>query len=381
MNTTLIDIQSDKKEVTYQTEDGDKRQMSYDKLILSPGNSMVAPGFLDMSLENVTHFAGPDAAEYLRKRLNESKKTVVIGGGYIGIEAVSSFNKAGVDVTVIDMQDRLLPVSLDKEFTDVIQADLEKRGVKVQTGEGVKELMSENGKVTGVKTDKGEYPADTVIVALGMRPNTQWLEGILELDERGFVVVDKHQQTSVPDVYAAGDSSTIEYAPTGKQFPIGLVPVARRTAIVAAKNALGDTSYTSKTFVGSSGLRLFDYYFASTGLKDANASHYDGEVASHYVEEKIYVDFVKEDDNKVMMKIHYDANTERILGGQLMAKNHDITPAINTLAVAIQANWTLEELAHADFFFQPDLNRPWNYLNYLAMSARGEVYGADELLF
>lgn len=380
METEIIAIDPAKKEITYRTSSGEEGTDTYDKLILSPGSAQVELDFIDMDLENITFFAGPAAAELIRERLDHGKKAVVVGAGYIGIEAVSSFLKAGVDVTLVDMQERILPNSLDKEFTDIIEADLKERGAHLQLGEKLTQILSKEGKVTGVQTDQGSYEADTVIIALGVRPNTDWLEGLLDLED-GYVVVDSKGQTSLPDVYAAGDAVKVTYTPTGKKAPIALAPIARKEGAIATKNALGQAGYRTPEFQGTSGLHLFDYYFASTGLKEVDADQYDGEVASHYVEEKIYVDFLHEEDNLIMMKIYYDQVSERILGAQLMAKNHDITPAINTLVVAIQAGWSLYQLGHADFFFQPDLNRPWNYLNYLALSAREDLYGADQLLF
>lgn len=380
METAVTNIDPDKKEITYEAADGKTGTESYDKLILSPGNQMVAPGFLNMDLENVMHFAGPAVGSYLRENFKNFENAVVIGAGFIGIEATSSFIQHGVNTTLVDMAETIIPANLDKEFTDVIVEDLKERGVAIQTGEAVKEIVEKDGKAVAVKTDKGEYPADVVIVAMGVRPNTGWLEGILELDERKYVVVDEHQRTSVADVYAAGDGTQVNLY-TGGKAPIALVPPSRRTAAVAAKNALGDDSYKEGRFAGTSGLELFDFFFASTGIKDANADSYDGNVKSHYVEERIYPDFMHKDNNKIMMKVHYDADTEKILGAQLMAKGHDITASINTMVVAIAAGWTLKDLAYADFFFQPNLNRPWNYLNVLAMSARGELHGADKLLF
>lgn len=91
------------------------------------------------------------------------------------------------------------------------------KGITIKTGETVKELQAdENNKVTAVATDKGTYEADTVINSTGVVPNTEWLNGILDLDQKGFIQVDEHMQTSVTDVYAAGDATAIPFAPTNK---------------------------------------------------------------------------------------------------------------------------------------------------------------------
>lgn len=87
-----------------------------------------------------------------------------------------------------------------------------------------------------------------------------------------------------------------------------------------------------------------------------------------------------QDETKVHMKVVYDKDSHRILGGQIMSKE-DLVESINTISVAISAGWTLEQLAMADFFFQPDFDRPWNYLNVLAQEALGETHGSDQMLF
>src|SRR5699024_7604906 len=137
------------------------------------------------------------------KRANQA---VVIGGGYIGIEAAEAFTKAGIHTTVIDTLNNILPTNLDKEFTDGLEANAAEHGMKFKSGEMVQEIAGENGIVSKVITDKAEYEADTVLIAAGIRPNAGWLDGAVDIDERGFVQVDEYLQTSNPDIYAAGDA-------------------------------------------------------------------------------------------------------------------------------------------------------------------------------
>lgn len=380
LNSDVTAIDADAKTLTVQTPEGQTTD-SYDKLILSPGG---LPAELPASvngtdLDNVLFMRGRDWAGEVKGHMATAKKAVVIGCGYIGIEAAEAYGKAGIDTTVIDAADRILPTYLDSEFTDVLTKNFEANGVKVRTAEFVQEIKGENGKVTAVVTNKAEYEADTVIIAVGVTPNTTWLSGIVDLDDRGFVNVDEHMQTSTKDIYAAGDATLIPYGPTGGKVNIALATNARRQAVVAARHALGDETARIKAVNGTSALSLFDYKYASTGIGQNNAGSVEGDVKSTYVEEKILPDFMHKDD-KVMMKIYYTADEGRILGAQLMS-TYDVTAAINTISTAITAKWTLADLADADYFFQPGFDRPWNYLNVLAMTARGELYGADKMIF
>ncbi|WP_034551962.1 FAD-dependent oxidoreductase [Carnobacterium funditum] len=377
-NSEVTNIDPKSKTITVKTTEGESKT-TYDKLILTPGAKPFQLPVDGTDLENVFYLRGRDWADQVKKRMASAKKAVVIGAGYIGIEVMEAFVKAGIETTIIDTLDRVLPTYLDKEFTDVLDKDLKERKVNVQTGEMVKEIMGKNGVVTKVVTDKGEYEVDTVMIAAGIRPATEWLKEIVELDSSGMIEVDEYMQTSEADIFAAGDATTIPFNPTHSRVHIALASNARRQGIVAAKNIVKPTMKMMGV-QGTSGLSLFDYHFASTGVKAINADQCEKEVVSSYVEEKIRPDFMHNEDNIVMMKIYYEKDAHIIKGAQLMSKK-DVTASINTMAVVVEAEWTLEHLARADFFFQPEYNRPWNYLNVLAMEALGESYGSDNMLF
>lgn len=378
VNSEVTDIDSKEKTVTVRTPEGESTA-SYDKLILTPGAKPFELPVEGTDLENVFYLRGREWADKVKTRMASAKKAVVVGAGYIGVEVMEAFAKAGIDTTIIDTLDRILPTYLDKEFTEVLEADLEERGVKVRTSERVEKIAGENGAVTKVVTNKGEYEADTVVISSGIRPATEWLEGIVDLDEKGMIEVDAYMQTSVKDIFAAGDATNIPFNPTHSNANIALASNARRQGIVAAKN-INEPVMKMMGVQGTSGLALFDYHFASTGIKASNVDMTESEVEGCYVEEKIRPDFIPTEDNKIMMKVYYDKESHIIRGAQLMSKK-DVTQSINTMAVVVEAEWTLEHLARTDFFFQPEYNRPWNFLNVLAMEALGETYGSDKMLF
>jgi len=379
VNSEVTNINPDQKTVTVQTSSAEKEE-SYDKLFLSPGAvpfELPVPG---NDMENVFYLRGREWADAVKKAMPEAKQAVVIGGGYIGIEAAQSFTKAGIKTTVIDTQDSILPTYLDKEFTDVLEANAAEHGMTFQPNEVVQEIAGENNQASKVVTDKAAYEADMILIAAGVRPNTSWLDGIINLDDRGLIEIDDYLQTSDSNIYAAGDATKIPYAPGKDKRLIPLASNARRQSVIAAKNiATGKNKFTMPAVSGTSGLGLFDYKFANTGIKDVDADSLDVEVASKYYEEQILPDFMH-DDTKIAMKIHYEKESHRIVGAQLMSKK-DVMMAINAISVAISANWTLEDLALADFFFQPEYDNTWNFLNVLAQQALDETFGSDKQLF
>lgn len=378
-NSDVIAMDAENKTVTVVTPEGEVVQ-SYDKLLLSPGGVAVKPPFPGIDLENIFTFRGPEDTEQVYNAMKPGKKAVVVGGGYIGLEVAESYAKAGLDVTIVDLADRILNVYLDEELTSVLQEEGDKHNLKFRGGELVQSFKGEDGKVTTVVTDKGEYEADVVIMAIGVRSDAGWLKDALEMTDRGFVVTDEYLQTSVKDVYAGGDATMIPYAPTHGKLPIALATLARRQGVVAALNAMGQ-KVKMPEMNGTSALSFFDYKFVSTGLSSTSSAFYEGNVKSTYVEEKIYPDFMRKENNLIQMKIYFDGDTHRILGAQLMSK-YDVSGSIAALSIAISAGWTLEQLALADIFFQPEFDRPWHYLNVLAMAALDyKLGGADKLLF
>lgn len=378
LNSDVIDIDTDAKNITVKTAAGERSE-SYDQLLLSPGGYAPMLDIPGTDLDHVYTFRGRDDAEVVKERMATAKKVVVIGGGYIGVEVAEAFVENGQEVTLIDALDRFLPTYLDEEFYETLSTEAKDKGLNFKNNEFVQQIKSQDGLVTGVVTDQAEYEADTVIMAVGVRPNTSWLKDVLELDENGFVVVNDQLKTSAKDVYAGGDATLIPFNATGKKTSVALAPNARKQGVTAAKNAMGETVEMFGVN-GTSGLAFFDLKFATTGLNDSTLDSYDGEVKSYYCEEKVRPSFMRDGDVGVEMKIFYDAETEVILGAQFLS-TEDITQAANTISLAISSKMTLTDLAQADFFFQPGFSRPWNFLNVLALRAQGKTFGSTEMLF
>lgn len=379
VNSTVTDLDTDKKVITVE-QNGQSNEVTYDKLFLSPGGKPVTPPIDGIDqYNNVLFMRGREWADQIKQRMPQAKKAVVVGGGYIGIEAAEAFAKEGIETTIVDIADRILNTYLDQEFTDILQQNSEKHDLYFKGGETVQSLSGDdNGNVTKVVTDKNEYEADTVLFAVGVTPATEWLDGKIELGEKGIINIDHQQQTSAKDVYAGGDATLVPFAPVEEDRYIALATNSRRQGVVAAKNMTGK-NMTMPRVSGTSGLQLFDYKFGQTGVHGTEVDSYDGNLGQKYVEELIHPKFMQ-DETTIHMKIIYDEDSHQILGGQVMS-TEDVTASINTISMAISAGYTLEQLAVQDFFFQPDYDRPWNYLNVLAQQALGDTFGSDKMLF
>ncbi|WP_027121890.1 FAD-dependent oxidoreductase [[Mycoplasma] imitans] len=345
------------------------RVESYDKLIISPGSvprKLNVPG---QDLENVYYMRGRAWAKKIRGKIEDPKvkNVVVVGSGYIGIEAAQAFAKAKKNVTVVDITPTILPTYLDKEFTSVLQSEMEKHGVQFSLSDGVTKFEGTD-KLTAVVTSKKSIPADLVVVAAGVVPNTEWLKGVVELLPNGFIKTDEYQRASAKDVFAVGDATLIKFNPANIDISIALATNARKQGRYAAKN-LVEAKHKFPGIQGSSALSVFEYKFASTGINEAFAKKLNLEIDSVIVNDYYKMSFVPEElKAKVMFKLIFDKKTKVVLGGQIMSK-HDLTANINAISLAVYNKMTVDQLAYADFFFQPEFVEPWNVINTAGLMA------------
>ena len=369
-------IHADQKTVTVTSIlDKSTKEYEYDKLILSSGvkpNSLPVPG---TDLENVYLMRGYDWATRIKDKLTDPaiKNVAVIGAGYIGIEAAEAFQKAGKEVTLLDVIDRPLGTYLDPEMTDILTEHLKEKGIKVVTGAKITAFTGEQ-QVAAIQTADEEIATDLVIQAAGVKANTEWLKGVVDLDDRGWIVTDEYLQTNLPDVYAVGDATLAYSIPARSKMPIALATVARREARYVVKHLFEDTpSQPFGGVVGSSALSVFDYHFAASGLNSFTSEKAGVAIRTAYYEDTIRPKYVPEEygNTKVSIQLFFDPMTHQVLGGAVLS-TYDVTAQGNVLALAIQQKLTIEDLAEADFFFQPGFDRQWNMINLAAQQALGE---------
>ena len=368
-------INADQKTVSVKdTKTGQVDDYPYDKLILSSGvnpNSLPIPG---ADLKNVFLMRGYEWAQKIKGQLENPKvkNVTIVGAGYIGIEAAEVAQLAGKNVTIMDVVDEPLKNYLDPELIKVVKQELKKKEVKIVTGANIQAYQGSD-TVTGVKTKKQTYPADLVIQATGVKPNTNWLKGTVDLDNRGWIKTNDYLQTNLPDVYAIGDATLAYSVPAGKKIPIALATVVRREARYVVANLFGKKPlYPFKGVAGSSALSAFDYHFSIAGLNSAAAKNQGISAQSSYYAGNLRPAYIPKKDNpQVYTKLVYAPLTHQLLGGEVLSK-YDISAYGNTLSLAIQNKLTVEDLAQADFFFQPGFDRQWNILNLSAQHDLGE---------
>lgn len=314
--------------------------------------------------------------------LPEVKNIVVIGAGYIGIELVEAFVKVKKHVTLIDFEDRIMPRYYDPEFTNDLETEMTAKGVQLQLGERLEKFTVTNDQVSAVVTDKGTYPADLVIMAVGFLPNTGVLKNSdgstqVKLDPRGAIVVNEYFQTSDPDVYAIGDCIAIHSNAWRKDVNIALATNAVRSGLVAGLNISTGNKVPFPGVQGTNAISVFGWKFAATGLSEISAKAILGKdnIEAIYYQDTAFPPFMK-DNHIVKIKIVWEKQSRKIVGAEI-GSTHDHTEVMYMFSLAIMKELTVDELALIDMYFLPHFNKPYSYIVAPALLAMGILKPED----
>lgn len=368
METTVDHIDFAKKEVHAVKKDGESYIESYDKLILATGSVPISPNVPGRDLNNI-HFLkrfqdGQAVDEILSK--DNIETVAVIGAGYIGVEIAEAAKRRGKNVLLFDAAGRSLPNYYDKWFTDDMDKVLADHGIELHFNELAREYKGTD-TVEAIVTDKGEYPVDLVINAIGFLPNNELGKEHLELFANGAYLVDLHQKTSDDSVYAVGDCATIYSNALKKTTYIALATNAVRSGIVAAHN-IGGTPLESTGVQGSNGISIFGYNMVSTGVSVEAAEKNGMKVKYTDFQDSQKPGFMKENDD-VKIRIVYEEDSRRVVGAQLASTTSEIAMGIHMFSLAIEEGVTIDKMKLLDIFFLPHFNQPYNYITMAALSA------------
>ena len=339
---------------------------SFDKLVLSTGSWPIIPRIPGISSSNVLLSKNFNQANEIIDQAKHAQKIVVVGAGYIGVELAEAFELLGKEVVLIDGEERIMPKYLDEEFTYHAQKAFTDNGVKLALGEKVDSFITSNDLVTHIKTNKATYETDLVIMCIGFKPNDTLYKGVLETTPNGALITNEYMQTSNPDVFACGDNANIIYNPTDEVRYIPLATNAVRMGTLVGLN-IKDQHVPYVGTQGTSGIKIYDLNISSTGLTEGVAQQAGIEYETITIHDHNRPEFMPSYDD-VLLKLVYEKHTKRLLGGQILSK-YDLTAQMNSLSLAIQNKMTIEQLAFADFFFQPHYSKPWNLLNTAALAA------------
>lgn len=367
METEVTNIDFAGKKVYASGKDGKEIVEDYDKLILATGSLPIIPKISGLDLENVDVVKLFQDGQRINAALDDDsiKNVAVVGAGYIGVEIAEAVRRRGKNAMLFEAQDTSLSSYYDPWFTHDMDQVLSENGIDLHFGEIVKEIKGDK-KVSSIVTDKGEYQAELVIMAIGFIPNNKLAKDQLELFKNGAIVVDLHQETSLPGVYAVGDCATVYSNALRAPAYIALATNAVRSGIVAAHNACG-TPLESAGVQGSNGISIYGYNMVSTGLNLKAAEKAGIDVLYTDYEDLQKPAFIH-DNKRVKIRIVYEKGSRRIVGAQI-ASYEDISMGIHMFSLAIEEGVTIDKLKLLDIFFLPHFNQPYNYITMAALGA------------
>ncbi|PLS31684.1 pyridine nucleotide-disulfide oxidoreductase [Bifidobacterium margollesii] len=370
MRTDVLSVDATGKTlVARDLETGEEREYAFDKLVVTTGSKPVIPPIEGIDSDHVLLCKNWDHALAIKERARNAKSAVVVGSGYIGAELAEQFSIVGVKTTLVDAMDRVLANNFDEPITTEVEKAFAEHDVELALGQKVTKFVDTGDGVT-VVTEKGEYTADFAVLAVGFLPATDLLRGQVEMLPNGAIVVDEYMRASLPDVYAAGDSATVFYNPTGKHDYIPLATNAVRQGLLVGRNIETPT----RAYMGTqatSAVQLYDLSLAASGLTMGGAERRGLDLRMTELVDDYRPDFMLS-TTPVTSLLTWDPATREVKGGQFMARA-DISGAANVVSMAIQSHFTVDDLANVDFLFQPNFDKPVYYVGAVAMKAAAEA--------
>jgi len=354
----------------------EKRDIPYDKLVLATGASPIVPRMDGVDLGGVHRLYNPHDAKAIKDAVDRgARRVAVIGGGLIGIETCGAFVARGCEVTILEMMPRLVPSLLDTEMALLLENYLKENGVKVVKGNPVNRIHGdEAGRAAAVETADGtRVEADLVIMAIGVRPNTELAaDAGLALGPTGAIAVNEHMQTSDPDIYAGGDCVECTHLITGEKVYAPLGSTANKHGRVIADNIHGIPT----KFPGVNGTAVFkvlDYHCGTTGLTEEKAREKGYDVVTAVCPRHDYSSYIPGAEHTVI-KLVADRESCRLLGCQVAGKGDGIK-RIDVAATAMKFGSNLKDLADIDLGYAPAYSTAIDALAHAANVLRNKIQG------
>ena len=366
---------------------------SYDKLVLSPGAASIRPPLPGIDLPGIFQVRTVPDVRAIREWIEKGTaflsgmdkysgyqtqrpptRAVVIGGGFIGLEMVENLVHREFEVTLVEMLDQVL-TPLDREHARLVEARLKQHGVRLALGDGVDRFKQcANGSLE-VETKSGKtHPADLVILALGVRPDTALAKMAgLEIGARGGIRVDEHMRTSNPDILAVGDAVEVKDFVTGEWSLIALAGPANRQGRIAADVIAGRDSRFRGT-QGTAIVGLFGAAIAWTGVSEKTLQRLgDTDYEKIYLYPNSHAGYYP-GAKPIAMKVLFRKSNGRLLGAQALGED-GVDKRISALAMAIQMGATIYDLEEAELCYAPQFGGAKDRVNFAGMVAADVLRG------
>lgn len=384
LDTFATDIDVAGRRLLLRDPDGSQAFLDYDELVVGTGALPVRPpiaGLNELGPADGVHllhsmgdtFALTDSLDRL-----QPKTALIVGAGYVGLEMAEGLTARGIAVTQVEMLPEVLP-TVDAELGAMVHAELDRHGVQVHTGTTVTKIsrINPNGASSapgrlhvdgaGADAEPLSWDVDVVLVVVGVRPDTDLLvRAGARTGPRGAVAVDESMATGLPHVWAAGDCAVTHHRLLGTTYlPLGTT--AHKQGRVAGENAVGGSARYAGS-LGTQVVKVFDLVAARTGLREheaVTAGYRPGTSQSSPDDHKVYYPGAQ----PINIRVTGDLDTGRLLGAQLVgAKGTETGKRVDTYAVALFHQMSVDQMAELDLSYTPPLGSPWDAVQMAAQA-------------
>ena len=355
----VTQVDHENRVVTVQNLETDETfEEPYDVLVLATGAQAVRPDLPGIDLDNIYTLRRMEDAAAIMAATEGAKRAVIVGGGYIGLEMAEALTLAGLEVSVVEMSEHLL-ASVTPDYSNIAVEELEQNGVSVYLDTEVTGFEGD-GKVERVMTGTGELSADLVIVAVGVKPNSELAERLgVELGPNDAILTDNKLRTNVEDVYAVGDVSAARHMLTDQPTWLPLGDTANKQGRVAGTVIAGKEA-TFRGILGTAVTKVFERAFATTGLSEKAAQEAGFDAASVCIEDTDHAGYYP-DKSSLSVTLVWERETQKLLGAQF-AGYGDAVKRVDVIAALLLRDSTLAHLADLDMAYAPPFSGVWDSL-------------------
>ena len=359
---------------------GKTEEIAYDRLILSTGAEPIAPPFWKPAT-NLRHLWTMDDMDTIlaATRDTQVKHVTVVGAGFVGLEVVEQLHRLGLQVSLIERLDQVLP-PMDPFMAQMLSRHLELKGIDLHLGVSVEQLKIEADRVTGIELSNGKsLPTDLVIVGAGVRPRTQLAVAAgLTLGGSGGVQVNQWMQTNDPMIYAVGDMAEYVHGVTQESTRVPLAGPANRSGRVAGGHAACGQAETMGPVLGTAIVRVFDLTAACTGLNMRTLTAKGIEFRTAIIQAAQHAGYYP-GAQQMQLLIHYAPDDGRILGAQAVG-GEGVDKRIDILATTIHFRGTVHHLAQLDLAYAPPFGSAKDPIHMVAFTAMNDLQTLPRLL-
>lgn len=353
VESEVLSIDKEKKEVLVKRNDGSRYKESYDKLLLSPGAYPIVPNMKGIENEGIFVLRNVTDTDRIKNYINTNnvKRAVVVGAGFIGLEMAENLHELGAEVTIIEKSNQVM-APIDFSMASFVHQHLLQKGVALELEQSV-ERFEKKGYTTNVILDNGRViETDLVILSIGVRPESSLASDAgLKIGETGGIWVSEYLQTSDNDIYAVGDAIEFPHPITKKPWLNYLANPANRQGRIVADNMVFGNTVKYEGAIGTSIAKVFDLTVASTGLAAKKLKQLGIEYLSSTTHSNSHAGYYP-DALPLSIKLVFEPKTGRIFGAQSVGYD-GVDKRIDQIALLIKKEGTIYDLMELEHAYAP----------------------------